>query len=88
MKTVGRLFITFAIGALAVTGGTAFAAEAKTGAVAVVENPNKRACRKVKATGTHFAKRICMKNSEWAELRRKAQDEMSRSVATEAGGGN
>ena len=37
------------------------------------ENPNKRICRKVMVTGTHFRQRVCMKRREWDQVYAESQ---------------
>ena len=37
-------------------------------------SPNKKVCRKVKVTGSHFKQRVCMKQKEWDKLREGSQD--------------
>ena len=39
---------------------------------------NKRVCKRVKVTGTHFARRICRSQREWDEMQRQNEEDMDR----------
>lgn len=41
---------------------------------AVESNPNDRICRRVHVTGSNIPQRVCMKRSEWTELREESQE--------------
>lgn len=40
------------------------------------QNPNKKVCKKIKTTGSHFSKRVCMKQKEWDEIGKNARKTM------------
>ena len=50
--------------------------------------PNKRICKRVSVTGSHLKQRVCMKQRDWDEMRRIAQDAVRESQinATRADG--
>lgn len=50
---------------------------------AVVENPQKKSCRRIKVTGSHMKQKVCMSNASWQKVdeqqekeRRQTQSEM------------
>ena len=43
---------------------------------AAKHNPNKKVCKKVKTTGSHFSKRVCLKQKEWDEMGKNARKTM------------
>jgi hypothetical protein len=42
----------------------------------VVKAPDRKVCKKVKVTGSHFRQRVCMKNSDWAEMETESRRRM------------
>ena len=40
----------------------------------VAKKADKKVCKKVKTTGSHFKKRVCMKQSRWDAMAREAQE--------------
>ena len=50
-------------------------------------HPNARICKRVKTTGTHFPKKMCLRQREWDELRADSQRQMDRVNSAGGGGG-
>jgi hypothetical protein len=49
-------------------------------------NPNKRVCKRVKPTGSHLYKRVCMKKKEWDAMAKAAREDM-RNLRSDRRGG-
>jgi len=49
------------------------------------KNPNKRVCRKVKPTGSHIPTRVCLKQRDWDEMQRAAQQTLRNSTSNSVG---
>ena len=65
------------IGVVMLSLSTPVIADDKTSGDPVAEakkqSANKKVCKKVKVTGSHFKQRVCMKRSEWDDMRRDSQ---------------
>ena len=48
-------------------------------------NPNKRICKKVKATGSHLTQKVCLKRRDWDEMARRAQETRRNSTGGSVG---
>lgn len=41
-----------------------------------LKNPNRRVCKRVKVTGSHFRQKVCRSQAEWARIREASQNMM------------
>ena len=93
-KNLGRWVLPGALLAVLTAGGfpaQASAEPAATNAAAETtegtkRKANRRVCRRVSVVGSHLKQRVCMKQKEWDDLTRVAQ-ERARNSGNMAGGG-
>ena len=49
-------------------------------------NPNMRVCKRVKPTGSHIRRRVCLKQKQWDEMREAAQKSLEGTMQIPSGG--
>jgi hypothetical protein len=65
------------------------AESAATTAIVKKPNPNQRICKRVKPTGSHISRRVCLKQKQWEAMQEEAQrlmrDRKHRSTGSQEG---